>query len=62
MDNKDMQQQWNDVKGKLLAEDPHLTEEELIREIGKDGEHLKALQDKLGHNWKEMKNWLALLG
>jgi hypothetical protein len=61
-DEKDFQQRWPKVKLKLKQQYPHLTEEELICEIGKEGELLKKLQVKLGKNWKEIKNMLSLMG
>lgn len=62
MDDQELQQKWPELKTKLLQQYPHLTEEELICEIGKEAETLKKLQKKLGKNWVEIKNMLSLMG
>ena len=62
MENAEIQQKWPEITNKIRQEYPNITDEELVCEIGKEKEHLESLQAKLGKNWKEMKNWLALLG
>ena len=62
METKDLQEKWPALKEKLKAEYPSLTEEELTYEIGKEGELLKRLQEKLGKNKKEIDNWLSIMG
>lgn len=62
MENNELAQKWPALKAKLKAEYPSLTEDELVYEIGKEGELLKRLQEKLGKNRKDIDNWLSLLG
>jgi hypothetical protein len=62
MDNKELRDKWPELKHLLLQQCPQLTREELILEIGKEGELLERLQKKLGKNWKEIKNMLSLMG
>jgi hypothetical protein len=62
MDNKELQQKWPELTEKLLAEHPQLTREELILEIGKEGETLGRITKKLGKTDKQIHDWLSLLG
>jgi len=62
MENTELQQKWPELKKKLLEKYPNLTEEELILEIGKEGETLKRLQQKLGHEWNDWRNLLSIMG
>ena len=62
MDEKDLHENWPELKEKLLKQYPHLTREELVLEIGKEEELLENLQGKLGKNWKEIRNILSLMG
>jgi hypothetical protein len=62
LDNNEISQKWPEIKSKILAEHPDITEEELRAEIGREGEVLEKLQAKLGKNWTEVKNWLSLMG
>lgn len=62
MENEEIQQKWPELKGKLMKQYPHLTEEELKYEIGKEGELLERLQQKLGKNWSEIRNVLSIMG
>lgn len=62
MENKEIEEQWPEIKGKLVKQYPHLTEDELKYEIGKEGELLERLQQKLGKNWEEIKGVLSLMG
>ena len=58
MDNENLPQ----LKEKLQLEYPHLSKEDLILEIGEEGELLKRLQEKLGKNKKEIDDWLKIMG
>ena len=53
---------WTTVKEKLKDEFPHLTEDDLIYEIGKEEELLTRLQEKLNKNKEDLKGWLSLMG
>ncbi len=62
MESKEIQEKWPELKNKLMQKYPHLTDEELRYEIGKEGELLERLQKRLGKNWKEIRDVLSLLG
>ena len=62
MENNELHTKWPLLKSKILDRYPQLTSEDLVYEIGKEGELLKRLQEKLGKNKKEIDNWLSLLG
>lgn len=62
MKNTQLHEKWETVKEELLKKHPHLTEEDLVLEIGKEEETLKRLQKKLGANWEEWKNILSIMG
>ena len=62
MDNKELQEKWPVIQQKILADNPHLTQEELRLEIGKEAELLERLQEKLKKNKKEIDYYLALMG
>ena len=62
MDNENLQKNWPQLKEKLQLEYPHLSKEDLILEIGEEGELLKRLQEKLGKNKKEIDDWLKIMG
>ena len=53
---------WPELKKKLQEQYPHLTDEDLAYEIGKEGELLKRIQARLGQPDKEITNWLHLMG
>jgi hypothetical protein len=62
MEDKELQAKWPMLKNKIKQQYPNLTEEQLVYEIGKEGELLKRLQSALAMNKKEIDNWLSLLG
>jgi len=62
MHEKELHEKWPELKEKLLKQYPHLTREELVLEIGKEEELLERLQGKLGKNWKDIRNFLSLMG
>ena len=53
---------WPELRKKLLDKYPNLTAEDLAYEIGKEGELLKRLQDKLSKNRQEIEYVLSLMG
>ena len=55
-------EKWPELKKKLQEQYPHLTDEDLAYEIGKEGELLKRIQARLGQTDKEITNWLHLMG
>lgn len=49
---------WNEVKGKVKQAYGDLTDDDLIREEGKDDEMLGRLQQKTGKGRDELVKWL----
>jgi len=49
---------WNEVKGKVKQAYGDLTDDDLIREEGKDDELLGKLQQKTGKGRDELVKWL----
>ena len=62
MQQQDFKDKWPQLKERLQKEYPHLTNEDLIYQIGKEGELLKRLEKKLGKTDKEIRYWLSLMG
>ena len=62
MDNNELREKWPVIKSKLREEHPHLTDEDLELEFGRESELLLKLQEKLGKTNKEIKDWLSLMG
>jgi len=53
---------WEEKKLELKKKHPHLTDEDLKYEIGKEGDLLKRLQKKTGTGQGELGKWLHLMG
>lgn len=49
---------WNELKGKIKQAYSDLTDDDLIREEGKDDELLGKLQQKTGKGRDELVKWL----
>jgi uncharacterized protein YjbJ (UPF0337 family) len=49
---------WNEVKGKVKQAYGDLTDDDLVREEGKDDEMLGKLQQKTGKGRDELVKWL----
>lgn len=49
---------WNELKGKIKQTYGNLTDDDLIREEGKDDELLGKLQQKTGKGRDELVKWL----
>jgi uncharacterized protein YjbJ (UPF0337 family) len=49
---------WNELKGKIKQAYGDLTEDDLVREEGKDDELLGKLQQKTGKGRDELVKWL----
>lgn len=62
MNDQEIRDKWPVIKNKIRQQYPSLTEDDLVYEIGKEGELLKRLQQKLGKNKEDMNKWLSLLG
>lgn len=53
---------WRTARERLKKEYPHLTEEDLIFEAGKEEEWLERLQTKVNKTKHEIRHWLSLMG
>ncbi|MDQ6843840.1 MAG: general stress protein CsbD [Bacteroidota bacterium] len=53
---------WETKKTQLKRDHPHLTNDDLLYEIGKEEELLERLQKKMNKNKKEIRKWLSLMG
>lgn len=62
MDNQPQNEKWPQAKEQLQKEYPHLTEEDLAYELGKEEELLERLQMKTGKTKKEINDWLRIMG
>ncbi|HEY9533678.1 MAG TPA: CsbD family protein [Mucilaginibacter sp.] len=49
---------WNELKGKIKQAYGNLTDDDLVREEGKDDELLGKLQQKTGKGRDELVKWL----
>jgi len=49
---------WNELKGKVKQAYGDLTDDDLVREEGKDDEMLGKLQQKTGKSRDEVVDWL----
>jgi len=61
MDTKQLNN-WPELRKNLLEKYPDLTAEDLAYEIGKEGELLKRLQEKLKKNRNEIEYVLSMMG
>jgi len=52
---------WNELKGKVKQAYGDLTDDDLVREEGKDDEMLGKLQQKTGKSRDELVDWLNSL-
>lgn len=53
---------WETVKDELKKEYPHLTDDDLACELGKETTLLKGLQKKVNINEHKIRKWLSLMG
>jgi uncharacterized protein YjbJ (UPF0337 family) len=61
MDKLQIKGGWNEVKGKIKQAYGDLTDDDLIREEGKDDEMLGKLQKKTGKSRDELVKWINSL-
>jgi uncharacterized protein YjbJ (UPF0337 family) len=61
MDKLEIKGNWNEMKGKIKQAYGDLTEDDLIREEGKDDEMLGKLQKKTGKSRDELVKWINSL-
>ncbi len=62
MDKLEFKGDWNEMKGKMKQAYGDLTDDDLVREEGKDDEFLGRLQQKLGKTKDEVVDWIRSLG
>ncbi|WPU93751.1 CsbD family protein [Mucilaginibacter sabulilitoris] len=61
MDRLELKGSWNELKGKMKQAYGDLTDDDLIREEGKDDELLGKLQQKTGKSRDELVKWINSL-
>jgi len=61
-DNNNKQINWQAAREHMKKEYPHLTEEDLVFEAGKEEEWLERLQGKVNKSRHELRSWLSLMG
>jgi len=62
METRSSGSDWERSIEQIKKEHPHLTDEDLRFEPGKEEELLERLQQKLGKTKKEIRNWLHIMG
>ncbi|RYE26255.1 MAG: general stress protein CsbD [Sphingobacteriales bacterium] len=62
MENKDFAKQWETAKQTIRKDYPHVKDEDLAYEIGKEEEMLERLETKVGKTREEIRNWLHIMG
>lgn len=62
MIREDIFKNWEESKKRLKQQYPHLTDEDLYYEIGKEEELLERLQGKMNKTKEEIFNWLHIMG
>ncbi|MDB5025985.1 MAG: CsbD family protein [Mucilaginibacter sp.] len=61
MDKLQIKGSWNEMKGKIKKAYGDLTDDDLVREEGKDDEMLGKLQKKTGKSRDELVKWINSL-
>jgi uncharacterized protein YjbJ (UPF0337 family) len=61
MDKLQIKGGWNELKGKIKQAYGDLTDDDLLREEGKDDEMLGKLQQKTGKSRDELVKWINSL-
>ena len=61
MDKLQIKGGWNELKGKIKQAYGDLTDDDLVREEGKDDELLGKLQQKTGKGRDELVKWINSL-
>lgn len=62
MDTQDFHKRWPEMKELIKREHPHISDEELEYELGKEVEILEKLQMKTGKTKAEIYEWLHIMG
>ncbi len=58
MDKLEIKGGWNELKGKIKQAYGDLTDDDLVREDGKDDEFIGKLQQKTGKGRDELVKWI----
>jgi uncharacterized protein YjbJ (UPF0337 family) len=58
MDKLEIKGGWNELKGKIKQAYGDLTDDDLVREEGKDDEMLGKLQQKTGKSRDDLVKWI----
>jgi uncharacterized protein YjbJ (UPF0337 family) len=58
MDKLEIKGSWNELKGKIKQAYGDLTDDDLVREEGKDDEFIGKLQQKTGKGRDELVKWI----
>jgi uncharacterized protein YjbJ (UPF0337 family) len=61
MDKLQIKGSWNELKGKIKQAYGDLTDDDLVREEGKDDELLGKMQKKTGKSRDELVKWINSL-
>lgn len=61
MDKLQIKGSWNETKGKMKKAYADLTDDDMLREEGKDDEMLGRLQKKTGKKREELVDWINSL-
>ena len=61
MDKLEIKGGWNELKGKIKQAYGDLTDDDLVREEGKDDEFIGKLQQKTGKGRDELVKWINSL-
>lgn len=61
MDKLEIKGDWNQLKGRMKQAYGDLTDDDLVREEGKDDEMLGKLQKKTGKSRDELVKWINSL-
>jgi len=62
METGNFDERWPEYKEQIKKDYPHVTEDDLKYESGREEELLTRLQEKLGKTKKEIRNWLHIMG
>ncbi len=57
-----MREKWPEIRSRIKEQYPHISDSDLVYQIGQEVELLHRLQEKLGKNNNEIKEWLSLMG
>ena len=62
MNSQELEQKWPMIQNKIAQHHPNVNIDDLVFEIGKEGELLRQLGEKLKMNKAEIDKWLSMMG